>query len=248
MTSHTDKWIRRFQPAAADAPQLVCFPYAGGSASYYFPLAKALAPGIEVAAVQYPGRQERYREPCIDDIAALADAVYPAVRELADRPLALFGHSMGAVLAFEVALRLEERAGVKPEVLFTSGRRAPSRHRAEDNVYQRDDAGVIAEMRALEGTDSAVLQDPELMRLVLPALRSDYRAIETYRGAPDAAVSCPMVTLTGDADPKVGVDEARDWERHTTGDFDFRVLPGGHFFLNDHLPAIIEVIKARLGS
>ncbi|MFC0599520.1 thioesterase II family protein [Streptomyces palmae] len=248
MTHDDDKWIRRFQPAAADAVQLVCFPYAGGSASYYFPLAKALAPGIEVAAVQYPGRQERYREPCIDDLAALADAVYPSVRELADRPLAFFGHSMGAVLAFEVALRLEERAGVKLEVLFTSGRRAPSRHKESDHVHLRDDAGVISEMRALEGTESAVLQDPELMQLVLPALRADYRAIETYRGAPDASVTCPMVTLTGDADPRVEVDEARAWEQHTSGGFDFRVLSGGHFFLNDHLPALTEMIKDRLGA
>lgn len=248
MTSITSDWLRQFQPAPGSEMRLVCFPYAGGAASYYFPLAKSLAPGIEVHAVQYPGRQDRYREPVIDDIHRLADAFFPAVRELTDRPLALFGHSMGAVMAYEVALRLEERLGVKPVVLFASGRRAPSRYRAEDDVHQRDDAGLLAEIQSLEGTNSAVLQDPELLQMVLPALRGDYRAIETYRSVPDSSVSCPVVALIGEDDPKVSVDEARDWERHTSGEFDLRSYPGGHFFLTGQMAGIADVIKERLGA
>ncbi|MBH5336984.1 thioesterase [Streptomyces pactum] len=248
MTSTTSDWLRQFRPAPDSEIRLVCFPYAGGAASYYFPLAKALAPGIDVHAVQYPGRQDRYREPVIDDIHRLADAVLPVVAELTDRPLALFGHSMGAVLAYEVALRLEERHGVKPLVLFASGRRAPSRYRDEDDVHLRDDTALLAEIRSLEGTSNAVLQDPELLEMVLPALRGDYRAIGTYRSVPGASVSCPVVGLIGVDDPKVSAEEARDWERHTRGGLDLLSYPGGHFFLTDRMTEVAEVIKDRLGA
>ena len=99
----TDTWIRGFHPGADGAPRLVCFPHAGGSATFYFPLSRALAPSMEVLAVQYPGRQDRRAEPCIDSIDGLADEIVDALRPLTDRPMALFGHSMGAVLAYETA-------------------------------------------------------------------------------------------------------------------------------------------------
>lgn len=240
-----DAWIRRYEPVPDCGTRLLCFPYAGGSASYFFPLSKAMAPAVEVHAVQYPGRQDRYREPCIEDISTLADAVVESLRHLLDKPLALFGHSMGATLAYEVALRLEERFEVSPVMLFASGRRAPSRYR-EESVHLRDDAGVIREIRLLDGTNGAVLQDEDLLRLALPAIRADYRAIETYRCAPGQRLSCPVSVLTGDADPRTTLDEARDWAEHTTGEFDMQVYPGGHFFLNDHIPAVIKAIKDRL--
>ncbi|MFH8365591.1 thioesterase II family protein [Streptomyces sp. NPDC018031] len=246
MTSNTGDWLRKFQAAPSSEMRLVCFPYAGGAASYYFPLAKSLAPAIEVHAVQYPGRHDRYREPVIDDINQLADAVFPAVQELTDRPLALFGHSMGAVVAYEIALRLEDRLGVKPVVLFASGRRAPSRYRDDDDVHNWSDTQLLAEIQSLEGTDNAVLQDPELLRMVLPALRGDYRAIGTYQHVPGRTVSCPLVTLIGDVDPKVTLDEARDWERHTSDEFDLRSYSGGHFFLTDHMAGVTELIQERL--
>src|ERR1700712_4687720 len=115
-------WIRRFHESPGASARLVCFPHAGGAATYFYPLSRTLAPSIEALAVQYPGRQDRRAEPCVDDIHELADLVAPALLEWADRPLALFGHSMGATLAFEVAGRLE-KAGVRPAGLFVSGRR-----------------------------------------------------------------------------------------------------------------------------
>ena len=133
----SDLWLRRFHPAA-DAPvRLVCFPHAGGSASFYFPGSAALADGCDVSALQYPGRQDRRHEPNVDDIGVLADRIAPVLEPLFDRPVVFFGHSMGAVLAFEVARRLEAR-GHEPALLFASGRRAPSTVR-EENVHQRDD-------------------------------------------------------------------------------------------------------------
>ncbi|MET8008526.1 alpha/beta fold hydrolase [Streptomyces sp. NPDC005271] len=245
-----DAWIRRYQEAPDSEIQLLCFPYAGGSASYFLPLSKALTPSVEVRAVQYPGRQDRYREPCVEHLHTLADAVVQALREidgLFDKPLALFGHSMGATLAYEVALRLEKGLGVTPAVLFASGRRGPSTHR-DENVRLRDDDGLVRELRLLDGTNGAVFQDEELLRMALPAIRGDYSAIETYRCVPGERVSCPITVLTGDADPKTTIDEARAWQEHTTGAFELQVFPGGHFFLNDQVPVVVKTVAERLRS
>ncbi|WP_066368541.1 thioesterase II family protein [Herbidospora mongoliensis] len=241
-----DLWIRRFTPAPDAVARLVCLPHAGGSASYYNPVSRAMSPAVEVLAVQYPGRQDRRGEPFVEDISTLADQIHEALRPWTDRPLALFGHSMGAVLAFELTLRMEKE-GLRPLALYASGRRAPSTYRAE-NVHLRGDAGVISELKRLNGTAGNFLDDDELLRMVLPATRADYRAIETYRCAPGAVVQTPIVALTGDDDPKTTEDEARAWSAHTKGGFDLRVFRGGHFFLNDHAHKINSDIRAHLTS
>lgn len=244
-SSDPGPWLRRYHPAGPGAARLVCFPHAGGSASFFFPVSARLSPALDVVAVQYPGRQDRRAEPNIDSIAGIADAVLPALRPLGDGPLAFFGHSMGAVVAYEVALRLE-RAGAAPLVrVFVSGRRAPSRVRV-GTVHERDDGGVIAELQSLSGTDSSLLDDAEARQMILPAVRADYRAIETYRDTPGRMLSCPVTALIGDSDPQVTAEEAGDWARHTTGPFDLRLFPGGHFYLQEHAGQVIQLLSGEL--
>ncbi|WP_333776359.1 thioesterase II family protein [Streptomyces sp. IBSBF 3136] len=244
MTVGTGEWIRRFHPAPRAAAQLVCLAHAGGAASYFFPVSRALSPAVDVLAVQYPGRQERRREAPFEDAELLADAVAGQLAGLTDRPLALFGHSLGATVAFEVARRLEA-VGTTPSALFVSGRTAPSRHRAQW-VHLGDDERLLAEIVKMEGTEPAMLQDPELVRMILPALRSDYKAAETYRYRPGPPLRCPVVALTGDADPQVTEGEAGAWREHTTGPFELRVFPGGHFYLNHHAGEVVALIRQRL--
>lgn len=250
MTSATsdDLWVRSFHPAPRTPSRLVCFPHAGGSASFYHPVSAALSPSVDVLVLQYPGRQERRTEPMIDDISELARQACDVLRgRLDERPTAFFGHSMGAVVAFEVARMLEAGPGPSPVRLYASGRRAPATRRAE-RVHLGDDEQVLAELRGLSGTDSRVLGDDELLRMVLPAIRNDYRAIESYRGDAGAQVRCPVTVLVGDDDPKTSLDEARAWEGHTTGGFTMEVFTGGHFYLAGHQPAILNRIRADLGA
>lgn len=246
-TQHVEKWLRRFHPAPDGEARLVCLPHAGGSASFFHPVSKALAPAVEVLAVQYPGRQDRRHEPAVDNIPDLADQILDTLRHLDDRPLVLFGHSMGAVLGYEVALRMPA-AGLPPPVhLVVSGRRAPSRYR-DERVRHLSDDRIVSELRDLSGTEPAMLADPELLEMILPAVRSDYRAIETYRHAPDQRVDCPVTVLTGDRDSRVSLDEAHAWGEHTTGPMDLTILPGGHFFLVDRSADVIAKLRQVLSG
>jgi surfactin synthase thioesterase subunit len=238
-------WIRRFHPAPQAAVQLVCLAHAGGSASYFFPVSRALSTKADVLAVQYPGRQDRRNERNLETIEELADAVTRQLLGHTDRPLALFGHSMGATLGFEIALRLEQRHGIKPFALFASGRRAPSRHR-DERVHLRDDAGLMAEIQRLNGTTSQVMTNDEILRAALPAIRADYKAAETYRYKPGPRLDAPIHAHIGDQDPKVTVDEARSWQDHTDGHFELHTYRGGHFYLNDHAPRLIDSIAGVL--
>ncbi|WEB40706.1 alpha/beta fold hydrolase [Streptomyces yunnanensis] len=241
----TGLWVREFHPASPAAATLSCFPHAGGSASFYFPFSRQLSPALAVRAVQYPGRQDRLKEPREEDLLTLARRAFEALRPITGARPALFGHSMGAVLAFEVARMLEQEAGVTPAHLFVSGRRAPSIHRPE-SVHRRDDAGLVAEVRRLAGTDSQALDDEEILRMALPAIRGDYKAIETYVYRPGPPLSCPITSFIGDEDPRVSIEDARAWREHTTGEFDMKVFTGGHFYLNEHREAICDQISGKL--
>lgn len=239
-------WFRTFHPRPDARTTLVCLPYAGGSASAFFSLSESLPAEIEVLATQYPGRQDRIREPCLKTVPELARGAFEELGTLAEaRPLALFGHSMGGAVAFELARLLERGGPAAPHALFVSGRRAPS-IAGDRGIRFRDDEGIVDELRKLEGTDSRVLDEPELLRLVLPTVRADYGAAETYHTGADAMVGSPVVALTGDRDPHVRLDEAAAWRGHTTGAFDLKVFPGGHFFLTDHQPEIVALVTDTL--
>ncbi|MGW7618722.1 thioesterase II family protein [Streptomyces antimycoticus] len=241
-------WIRRFHPAPESRARLICLPHAGGSASFFFPMSQTLSSSADVLCVQYPGRQDRRQDPLIENIGEYADAIAAELKPWLDLPVVFFGHSMGAVLAFEVTRRLEEAdAEFSALALFASGRRAPSRYR-DENVHRRDDDGVVREMKLLSGTDSRVLGNEEILRMAMPAIRGDYKAIETYRSAPGAAVRSPITVLTGDNDPRTSLEEAEAWRSHTTGAFDIRVFPGGHFFLAGHQGPIMSLVAEKLSG
>ncbi|MGW6391082.1 thioesterase II family protein [Streptomyces sp. NPDC055103] len=243
-------WLRRFGGVPQEGPErearLVCFPHAGGAASSFVRFSRLLSPVVDVLAVQYPGRQDRYRERPVESVTRLEELVADALDPVDDRPYAFFGHSMGAVVAYETARTLAARSAPGPVRLFLSGRSAPGpRPEAGDRVV--GDADVIAEIRRLGGTGAGVLDDPELMELALPALRADYRAVGAYAWEPGPPLDCPITVLVGDADPVAPVARAAEWSGFTSAETDLRVFPGGHFYLDGHTEEIGDVITATLG-
>lgn len=238
-------WFRCAEHRPFAALRLVCFPHAGGSAVFYRGWARSVSPAVELHAVQYPGRADRIRDPLIADLGQVSRLIAGAIGPLLDRPVAFFGHSMGAAVAYETARVLQTR-GTAPLHLFASGARAP--HDREDRraVSGEDDETLVAEMVKLGGTDAEILQDPEMRALILPYVRNDFRAIESYRPKPGPPLDVPVTSIIGDADPDVTLAHAERWGEVTSAAFASVVLPGDHFYLVPQQPAVINEVLSRL--
>jgi surfactin synthase thioesterase subunit len=242
-------WLRALRPAPNARTVLLGFPPAGGSAGAYRALAQQITPGVAVYAVQYPGRQDRLGDPLVTDMAELADLVTADLSRWGAVPnLALFGHSMGATVAFEVARRLQGK-NRDPVRLFVSGRIAPDEPYS-GRLHTGPDGDLIADLERLAndpGSVAALRADPDLADLVLPPLRADYRAVETYVCQPGPRLRCPISALLGDADPTVRPEQAEGWRAYTDAEFELKMFEGRHFYLDEHVADVAEYISARLG-
>jgi surfactin synthase thioesterase subunit len=237
-------WVRIRQPSPAARLRLFCFPYAGGSALVYRHWTD-LPPDIEVCPVQLPGRDERFREPAFTKADALCDALVVALGDYLDMPFAIFGHSMGAIIAYEFACRLQAR-GSTPRHLVVSGQRAPHLPLGRKQSYALPDPAFRDRLRELEGTPEAVLQDADLMELLLPRLRSDFELSETYERVERAPLVCPISVFGGAQDKEVSRSDLQAWRLATVCAFDLKVFPGGHFYLDKEGAAMRQEVARRL--
>jgi pyochelin biosynthetic protein PchC len=239
-------WFRRYRAVSQPRVRLVCFPHAGGSASSYRSWPRSLPGDVELLAVQYPGRQDRLGEPAMASMDQLAAAAADALAGYLDRPLALFGHSMGASVAYEVALRLQRRPGAVLDTLLVSAR-LPPRHHLPAPLPQ-DDEALLADVRSLDPDGSAILDDPDMRDVLLPTIRADYRVADTYRPSGCAVVGVPVVAYVGDRDPSVTAWQMRAWAEITTAGFDVLVFTGHHFYLRFHEAELVHDIARRLDT
>lgn len=219
-------WFLGF-PAAAESPaRLFCLPYAGGSAAAYMPWRRAADPRLGIIPVQLPGRGGRIREAPLHRL---------------DRPYALFGHSLGALLAFETQRRLRDLGAPAPVALFVSARAAPHLPRRRPPLHRLSDDDLIRELKTLDGTPAAVFEDPELVALMLPILRADLAAVETHEFRHDDPLDCPIHAFGGDAD-SVTAEDLDGWRAHTRAFSGVTLYPGGHFYQNAHRTALVTEI------
>lgn len=236
-------WFRVFRPVARPRARLVCLAHAGGTAAAFQGWAELLPPDVELLAVRYPGRLDRFLEPVPGSMAELVGEIVGGLLPLADVPVSLFGHSMGAVVGFEAVRLLEREHGVRPRLLVVSGREAPSCPQPLV-PSTADDETLLAAFRGYVGDD--VFANPELVELMLPILRADCRLMETHRFDPAATVAAPIVAYVGDSDPGCTVEEARPWAAATTDWFELRVFPGDHFYFASCLLEVARDLSSRL--
>ncbi len=241
------KWFVRYHTRPEARMRLFCFAFAGGSASAFREWHKLLPDWVDVCAVQYPGRETRWGEPAIPDADVLADEIVTGMAPaFGDLPFAFFGHSLGAMMSFEVARRLRDAGGAEPVKLLLSGRRAPPFAPHPPILHPLTDAEFAREMGTLNGTPPEVLANRELMALLFPMLRADFRLDETYVFRAGEPLWQDFSIFGGAGDFKVPEGQLRSWAEHTTGASRFQRFAGDHFYLKDTRSAMFEALRGEL--
>jgi pyochelin biosynthetic protein PchC len=245
----SSQWLRAIRRQAKPETRLVCFPHAGGSASFFNDWGDLLPPGAELFAVRYPGREDRILDPLADTMEDIADPVARACSELGGGiPLLFFGHSMGAAIAYEVAQRLGPLMAAGPAGLFVSGYPGPGYDESRRDLAALSDGELVEDMHVLGGTNPTVLGNPELRQLFLPVVRADYRIITGHRITVKRAIEAPVVAYYGDQDEDMDEQSTAAWSTVTNSSFTARRFTGGHFYLIEHAKDLIADLFSHLSS
>ncbi|MBZ4194220.1 MAG: alpha/beta fold hydrolase [Candidatus Contendobacter sp.] len=237
-------WFVRPKPNAG--LRLFCFAHAGGAASAFHPWGAKLE-GVDVWAIQLPGREGRLSEPLLTDFTVLQDRLARELTPHLDRPFAFFGHSMGAILAYEIARELRQRRLPPPERLYVSGRRAPTLPNLDPPLHPLPDREFIAELkRRFAGLPAVILAEPELLALFLPILRADLMMLERHEFRTDAVLDVPITAYGGQDDPQTLPEALAAWRELTTREFAMRHFPGGHFYLHEQRERFLPYLAGEL--
>jgi medium-chain acyl-[acyl-carrier-protein] hydrolase len=244
-----DRWIIRRRSRASPAVRLLCFPYAGSGASVFRAWHAELSAETEVLLVQPPGREGRISEPPLHRLEELVGQVADALGAQLEPPYALFGHSLGALAAFELARELRRRGYAPPVALVVAGREAPHIPDPDSPLHLLPDQGLIEEVcRRYSGIPREVLAEPALVELLLPALRADLAMNETYAYAEAEPLQCPIYVYGGDQDARVSSSDLQGWGIHTHGGFAVRMFSGGHFFIQNLRTAVLTALSQDLAK
>lgn len=225
--------------------RLFCLPYAGAGASVYRSWANSLPPDVELCPIQLPGRETRFNEPPFKQVTPITTALATALSPWLTLPFALFGHSLGGLLSFELSRELRRRGAPTPVHLFVSARRAPHIP-TPDPMHHLPEPQFIARLRGMEGTPEAVLREPELMQLFLPILRADLTVNDTYLASPETPLDIPISAFGGLTDGRASRDELDAWRQHTKSDFSLEIFSGGHFYFRSDPGPLLRALSQTL--
>lgn len=247
--STVSPWLPYWQRKAHPRVRLFCFPYAGGGASLFRLWSEQLPAEIEVCPVQLPGRENLFQIKPFEHLSPLVETLGSILRPYLDMPFLFFGHSMGALIGFELARHLRN-SGLEaaPMYLFMSGHRAPHLPDPRPPRHLLPEEAFVQELRRLQGTPEAVLQNQELLHLILPLLRADFSVCETYTYIADKPFPCPIMAFGGLDDEAVSRNELAAWQAQTCGTFKQRFFPGGHFFLHTEQTLLLHAIGLNVLS
>jgi medium-chain acyl-[acyl-carrier-protein] hydrolase len=243
--SETATWFSAIKPRQDASMRLICFPYAGAGATIFRPWLTSIGEQIDLRVANLPGRGFRLREKRFERMQPLVEPLAEALYPLMDRPFAFFGHSLGALIAFEVA-RAVRRRGFLPEHLFVSGNIAPQLPDPAPRIHQLAEDDFLREIRDLNGMPQGVLDCQELLEIVLPAVRSDFAVLETYVCAPQPPLDCAITVFGGLEDPRTTRAGLEGWRDQTSKAFELLMLPGDHFFIDSARPLLLQTITQRL--
>jgi surfactin synthase thioesterase subunit len=239
-------WLAFHQPNPRARLRLFCFPYAGGGALTYRNWSARLPAEVEVYCIQHPGQGRRHMEESFTRLPAMIESLAPALRPYLDRPFAFFGHSMGALISFELARHVRSAYGLEPVHLFVSGRRAPCLQHTNSPIYKLPDEEFFAEICRVNKGASEMLNHVELMQLLLPHMRADFELVDTYTYTPGLPLNCPLTALGSTDDEETTRERLEPWRAETAGPFSMCVLPGDHFYLESTPGPLFQVLAHEM--
>ncbi len=239
-------WLKCYKPLPEAELRLFCFPYAGSGAISFRSWPDLLPPTVEVYAIELPGRGTRMKESLYTRMEPLVEAIAPALLSKLDKPFVFFGHSMGAIVAFECCRLLRKNYGLLPSRLFVSGRNAPHVPDPDPAVHNASKAAFIEELRRFNGTPEEVLKSSALMELLLPILRADFEVLETYTYIAGPPLECAIAAFGGLEDLKTTADGLEAWREHTIDSFSLHKLSGDHFFINSAQSLLLKHITSYI--
>lgn len=248
MTKKLDTWFAYRRSNLQARLRLFCFPYAGGGASIFANWSNFLPAWVDVCPIQLPGRENRINETPLICLSILVDELVEALLSVTELPFAFFGHSMGALISFELARRLRQLGLPLPSQLFLSGCGAPQASTAEPSTYHLPREEFIVAVKRLNGTPEEVWQHEELVKVLLPYLRADFEIIETYRYQPDLPLPIPIIVYGGQQDQKIQPERLGAWNEQTTKTCIVRMFSGDHFFLHSSRKQLLTTLSQELKS
>ncbi len=242
MQLDNNPWIK-FPPSNPQTKyRLFCFPYAGGGTKIFRQWPDQLSKTVEVCSIRLPGREQRIREKLITKLDFLLETMTPYLLPYLDKPFAFFGHSMGALISFELARYLVKNEGLCPWHLFISGYGYPKAKHRNSPIYNLPEALFIEEISRLKGTPQAVLEEEELMKLLVPIFRADFSILETYIYQDFPPLTCPITVFGGLEDERTNEEELQAWCQETKKSFSLNMFPGDHFFIHSQESNILPII------
>lgn len=244
----TSNWITIPKPNARARLRLFCFPYSGASASIYYPWVEILPSAIEVCPVQLPGRGSRISETPYTTLDELIPETEASLKPYLDKPFAFFGHSMGALIGFELSRSLQENGDNLPIILFVSGHNAPHLPDTSEPIHSLPEHEFVTQIKSMNGTPDEILDDPELRDLLIPILRADFSVCETYSYRSNTPLNCSICACGGLGDPYIDREGLKAWRNHTQKEFSLRLFPGNHFYLNDDRIYLLQAIAQEING
>jgi len=237
--SKSNDWFICPQPNSSAEMRLFFFPYAGSGPTVFNKWSVGFPSNMETWIAHYPGRGSRYKEPPVKELIALVEKIDDAIQPLLDKPFIFFGHSFGGMVAFELIRHLRRLKLPQPNILFVSACSAPQLPDPHPPIHALPDTEFVKSLQELNGIPAEVANHSELMELLLPMLRADFEAIESYQYTANEPLNCPIIAFGGDDDPRVSRESLDAWNSLTNANFRSQYFPGDHFFINTARESVI---------
>lgn len=244
--STTSRWLVAIKSNPNAGLRLFLFPYAGGGAHAFREWGNALPSYVEAFALQYPGRGERILDPTFTRLSPLVEKITHELLPYMNKPYSFFGHSMGALVSFEVARKLRREHGMAPRYLFVSACNSPQDRKNESRYSLLPEDELINELTRLDGAPKEVLENRELMNMMLPTIRADFAVCEDYSYASDSLLSCPIIAVGGIEDHETSRTRLEKWRNETDSYFELKMFEGGHFFINSAHKQLLQFVTRQL--